>query len=89
MPILHKRKMRSGWRKANVQIKAWRRDVYTRGRALELNYADTSLQLPDSLGPSCWFGANTVFGHKQQQQVSALVGTGKLEKTQTQRRTLR
>lgn len=62
MSILHKRKMSSGWRKANVQIKAWRRDVCARGRALELNYADTSLQLPDSLRPSCWFGANVVFG---------------------------
>lgn len=55
----------------------WRGDECERGRALELNYVDISPQLPDSLGPSWWFGTNMVFGHKQAQWVSALFGTGR------------
>lgn len=40
-------------------------------RALGLNHADLSLQLPDTLGPSWCFETNMVLSHREQQKVAA------------------
>ena len=65
MPILYKRKQ--VWvKEGEYPNQGMEEGLCTHNDGtLEPNYADTRLQLPDSPGPSWWFVANMVFGHKQ------------------------